>query len=63
MYPVKNKLLEVFLWTMLLIKIIRKVGIDFIVAGFQTPIIALVTTLAGIVTRRKNYIVFHVPIG
>ena len=49
MYPVKNKLLEIFLWT--------------IVAGFQTPIIALVTTLAGIVTRRKNYIVFHVPIG
>jgi len=63
MYPVRNKLLEVFLWTRLLIKIIRKVGIDFIVAGYQTPIIALITTLAGIVTRRKNYIVFHMPIG
>lgn len=63
MYPVRNKLLEVFLWTRLLIKIIRKVGIDFIVAGYQTPIIALITTLAGIVTRRKNYIVFHTPIG
>jgi len=63
MYPVRNKLLEVFLWTRLLIKIIRKVGIDFIVAGYQTPIIALITTLAGIVTRRKNYVVFHMPIG
>ena len=63
MHPVRNKLLEVFLWTRLLIKIIRKVGIDFIVAGYQTPIIALIITLAGIVTRRKNYIVFHMPIG
>jgi glycosyltransferase involved in cell wall biosynthesis len=63
MYPVRNKLLEVFLWTRLLIKIIRKVGIDFIVAGYQTPIIALIITLAGIVTRRKNYIVFHMPTG
>ena len=63
MYPVRNKLLEIFLWTRLLIKITRKVGIDFIVAGYQTPIIALIITLAGIVTRRKNYIVFHMPIG
>lgn len=61
--PRKNSLLKVISLTSSLINIIKKQSIDFVITGYQTPSLALASLIASAMTRRKNFVVFHVPLG
>jgi glycosyltransferase involved in cell wall biosynthesis len=58
-----NPLLDLISWFKFLIKLIREKNIDLIVAGYQTPRIVLISFLAGAITKRRVFVMFHLPIG
>jgi len=59
----RSVLLDLILWIKVLINVIRNNSIDIIVAGYQTPRIVLAAILAGIISKRRCFVVFHMPIG
>jgi glycosyltransferase involved in cell wall biosynthesis len=61
--PKRNQLLDLFSWFGILIKLIKEKNIDLIIAGYQTPRTVLVSLLTGVITKRRVFVMFHLPIG
>jgi len=59
----KNIILRFLSWVRFLVKIIKRRNVDFVIAGYQTPVIALAVFVSSVITKRKCFIVFHMPLG